>query len=414
MTHRFNIKQWFLISLLLRIIVMPFTMHGDLIFIYKSPHLMSHGEWDVYGILAEKNSVYYPPFSLIFFATVQLIFRLFFPGFEQFTHSLGLLGKKALYGSEHLYLSLFLMKLPYLVFDCLIILTCWKMLSNNKSKLLFMVFWAINPVVIYGPYMFGQFDLIASFFVVLACYFSLKEGKGHFATLSLAAGCLFKIYPIAFLPLVLCISSKNFKDFVRLLIYGAFPVLFFYGFFYSISGEAVLGVFKTQSHNIEIIDSLGVVVLRFFQGIVYALVCCHIFMIGRSKLDYPLLSQYFVIIYFAIYWGLSVSSTHRYLFLIPFLIYFVHNRPEWKKPFYFLLAVIFLGGLRGRASFLGIFAPINPEFFLSFPSVKDISCYLFNCSIYTESITLLFKGTTAIMTIILLKNLFQPLYKRTS
>jgi hypothetical protein len=51
---------------------------------------------------------------------------------------------------------------------------------------------------------------------------------------------------------------------------------------------------------------------------------------------------------------------------------------------------------------------------LSFPSVKDISCYLFNCSIYTESITLLFKGTTAIMTIILLKNLFQPLYKRTS
>ena len=197
-TGRFNIKQWFLISLLLRLIVMPFTVHGDLFFVYNTPHIFSHGEWNAYQIASENFSPYYPPFALIFFSSVQIAFRFIFPGFEEFTHSLRFLSSSDLYESEHLFTFLFLMKLPYLLFDTLIILTCWKMLPNDKSKLNFTIFWAVNPVVIYSTYMFGQFDLIPSSFVILACYFSLQRGKEHYACLSIAAGCLFKIFPIVF------------------------------------------------------------------------------------------------------------------------------------------------------------------------------------------------------------------------
>ena len=57
-TGRFNIKQWFLISLLLRLIVMPFTVHGDLFFVYNTPHIFSHGEWNAYQIASENFSPY--------------------------------------------------------------------------------------------------------------------------------------------------------------------------------------------------------------------------------------------------------------------------------------------------------------------------------------------------------------------
>jgi|TARA_B100001964_G_scaffold192152_1_gene214750 hypothetical protein len=407
MTERFNIKQWFLISLLLRLIVMPFTVHGDMFHIYNVPHFFSHGEWNAYEIAVEKYITYYPPFAMIFFAFVQLIFRLLFHDFEEFTHTLGFLGEKALYESEHLYLSLFLMKLPYLVFDCLLILTCWKMLPGCKRKHDFMVFWAVNPIVIYSAYMFGQFDIIPSFFVILSCYFSLQKGKGHYACLSLAAGCLFKLFPIVFLPVVLLISSRNMKDFVRLSFYGIIPILFFYGIFYLVSGEAVFKLLSIVSDisRAKFSFDMKLLIFRICQAVIYFLICFHAFFY-REKLNYTLLIQYFLAVCIALLWEVNLPATHYFIWIIPLIILYIQEHPEWKKPLYFLMLIIFLAGLKPRTGTLGIFAPINPELFLSFPSLKDVTGFLFDQKTYDIIIGLLFKGITGIWALVILKNLY--------
>ena len=408
----FNIKQWLIISLLLRLIVMPFTAHGDVFFIYKFPHIFSHGEWDTYGIAAEQHNIfYYPPFTLIFFAVVQFIFGFLFPGFEEFTHALRFLETKAIYKSEYLYLSLFLMKLPYLFFDCLIVLTCWKMLPNDKSKLIFTVFWAVNPLVIYSTFMFGQFDLIPAFFVVLACYFSLQRGREQYACLSIASGCIFKLFPIVFLPVVLLTSCRNVRDFIRLSLYGVVPVLLFYGVFYLISGEAVLKLLFETSFLAKFSFELKIFFLRFCQASAYFLVCLHILSSSREQLNYILLIQYFMVIYLAISWGLPSYSTHYFMWFIPFFILYIQQRPEWKKPFYLLLLTIFLAGLKSRPSCIGIFAPVNPEFFLSFPSLKDVTGFVFDLKTYDMTIDLLYKGISGLLLLTIIKNLYTPLNK---
>ncbi len=102
-----SLKQWLLIGLLLRLAVIPFTMHGDMVFVYLYPHFFSHGEWDAYGIgLRMVNVPYYPPMAMVFFALIQVVLRPLFPGFETFMHSV-VYEDVPFLDADHLFLSAF-------------------------------------------------------------------------------------------------------------------------------------------------------------------------------------------------------------------------------------------------------------------------------------------------------------------
>ncbi len=300
------------------------------------------------------------------------------------------------------------MKTPYLIFEFFLVKTCMQMLSEDKYKLGFMIFWAVNPVVIYSAYMVGHLDLIAAFFVVLACRLSLEKGKGRLACLSLAVGALFKLFPIAFLPMVLFVSSRSIKEFVVSSLYGILPLVFFYGIFYMISGTPSFGLVKVLGHDLNTSTDYGILFLRLCQISIYGLVCAHIILIRRGNLDYPALCQYFMIIYMAMYWGSLVSSTHRYIWIMPFFIFYVQLQPRWRLPLYILMVVIFLTGLRSREQFMGIFSPLNVEFFMSFPSLKDVTWFLFGPKLFDTIMETVFKLGTAVMALFMLKNLYFP------
>ncbi len=414
MTERFNAKQWLLICFLLRLAVIPFTFHGDLSFLYRAPHYVLHGEWDVYGMVAKTpGKSFYPPLTVIYFVCVQFFFQYFIPGYEVFTHSLanqnpavGVIEVKQLMESQYVFTSLFFMKLPYLIFDFLLIKIFLKMLPDKRKKKYFIVFWAVNPVVIYGTYMVGQFDLIPAFLVVLAYYYSLQQGKEHFACLSLSIGFLFKIFPIVFLPIVLLVSSRSIKDFIRLFLYGTVPAVFFYFLFYLVSGKATFLLFDVFSYNFSLATDQSIFVLRACQAIVCALVGYHIIFLSQRKFNNILLSQYFLLVYFSCFWGLPIASTHYFIWLTPFLIFYTINNSKWNKAYYFLLIVIFLCGLKSRASCFGIFAPINSEFFLSIPSLKDITGFLFQQNVYDQTLRIIYDLVTGIWTVAILKHLY--------
>lgn len=411
MPEKFNAKQWLLIGLLIRLAVMPFTLHGDLIHIYKWPHYLVHGEWDVYGIVADvRGTNYYPPLSVLFFAAMQFVLGGIFSNYEGFLDFLLEKGTGArdIFASDDLFLSLFLMKVPYLIFDVLLILCCWKMLNDDRDRRVFAVFWAVNPLVIYGTYMVGQFSLIPTYFVVLACYLSLRKGYEAYACLSIAAGCLFKVFPILFLPIIVLICSRSIKDFLRLSLIGIGPVIVFYGIFYMISGEILFKMYSDLSYNVNTGLTIESAAMWVSRVAVYGLVCFHILFKRRGEFDYPLLIQYFLIIYIAVYWGFIMNQTHYFIWFVPFFILYVQRRPPWRKLFYAVLLIILLGGLRSRASSLGIFAPIHPELFLSLPSLKDVTGFLFNQKIYAATLKWLFCGVTGGMVLAILKDLYWP------
>ena len=413
MTKNFNFKQWLLIGLILRLIVMPFTFHADLFFILLTPMYLIGGEWDAYGIYQANyghitNGGYYPPLALIYFSLWEYILSFFFDDFPKFSEFLLNADVKGFLASEGQFHWFFLLKIHYFGFDALMVWTILKMLPKDaQSRKTFAVFWAVNPVMIYGTYMVGQFDLIPATLVVLASYLCMQKGKEQYAGLSLGIGCLFKIFPILFLPMILCLACETIKDVFRVVLYAILPVAVIYGVFYGLSGSAVFGLFNAQQHNIAITTSTETITLRVSQGLIYGLVCYHIWKTPSSKLNYSALAQYFMIVYFAIYLGFLVSSVHRYIWVMPFILYWIHNKTQLKKLFYLLLVIIFLGCLRTRSSTLGIFAPLNPQFFLSFPSVKDGACYLVNCSLYFKIITWIFKSSCIMAAGVLIRDLYK-------
>lgn len=409
MPEGLSTKQWFLISILLRLLIIPLTFHGDILFVNRAPHLLAHGEWNAYEIFLREYSDYgyYPPLAMLLFGFCQFILTFLFSGYEAFLHSALTGFTTDVLSADHLFLSLFLMKIPYLVFDCWLIRICWKMLPEPKARRSFMVFWAVNPIVIYGTYMMGQYDLVSAFTVVLACFWAVQRGKEHWACLALAAGCLLKLMPVVFLPLVILMGSRNMKDAVRLSLYGTVPIVIFYGGFYLISGDAMLQLFSDLSYVANTSTDYRTIFLRVCQAMVYALVLHHIWFKSRNAVDYSLAGKYFLLVYIAVYWGVVPNQTYYFIGFIPFLILFVQERPEHRKTFYSLILIIFLLGLRSRSSFIGIFAPVNPEFFLSWPSLKDVTGFLFNQETYLKAMKYLYLGVTAFWVVSIFKNLYR-------
>ena len=108
------------------------------------------------------------------------------------------------------------------------------------------------------------------------------------------------------------------------------------------------------------------------------------------------------------YWGITHSaSLHRFAWILPFLVLYVQQHSTWEKPYYFILLIILLLGVKSRTSCFGIFAPINPEFFMSLPSAKDVTGFLFDQNTYEITVESLFKGVTALWVISIFRKLYQ-------
>ena len=101
---------------------------------------------------------------------------------------------------------LFLLKLPYLFVD-LIILWLLLKLVDVKHKLLATGLWAFNLPLIYSAFLMGQFDIFLVLAFVVAMYFSSR--RPIIAAFSLAIGAGFKPFPLFLLPFLPGSKIKN-------------------------------------------------------------------------------------------------------------------------------------------------------------------------------------------------------------
>ncbi len=412
MRHKLTITQWILIGVLIRFIVAPLTMHADIFFVYKFPHFLSHGQWNVYEI-AEKsyNASYYPAITLFIFSFFDFIFSSLFSTYEAFVHSLSTTSYNIALNSPNIFSSVLLFKTPYFIFEALIFITGWKMIESDSAKKNFAFLMAINPLIIYSTYLFGQFDLLPAYFLFVAGFFALQKGREHLGSIALACGFMSKIFPIIFFPFYLLVAAQSIKNAIKLILYFIAPILVIYSVLYMINGDSIFFLLKKFSYNLNTTQSIKHLIIRLFQATTYGIICWHAFFVARKQISYLLLAKYFLAIYMAAHWGLSVHSTHYFIWHIPFFILLASFAPEWEKRMYILLAIVFLAGLRDRTSFIGLLAPLNPELFLSFPSLKDITGFLINKSTYDQVIAYIFNFYAGLIVYWIFKDIFSKQYK---
>ena len=147
----------------------------------------------------------YPPFNIYFF----WIF--------------GLLAKSlSLFGTS---LFTYVMKLPPNLFDmatsALIFVFVRKRL-NFKMALLATVLYAFNPAVIFNAAVWGQFDAIYTFFLVLSLILALAS-KPELSAVTFTLGVLTKPQSIALLPLIalLIFEKKGWRRLLTSILAGA-------------------------------------------------------------------------------------------------------------------------------------------------------------------------------------------------
>lgn len=179
-------KRILILGFLIKFLAIFLTLHNDQIYIWEIPaHFL--GNVSLIGS-------YYGPLSFLIFGFLSPVYYL------------------------SLQIGYWILKVPYLFVDLYILYILLKLTPRNLHQKI-MVFWWLNPVVIFSTYMLGQLDILLSLSVVLSVYLASKSKIA--STVSIGAGVAIKTMSLPLiLPTVLTIE-KNFKSRIMLLLIGA-------------------------------------------------------------------------------------------------------------------------------------------------------------------------------------------------
>lgn len=155
---------------------------------------------------------------------------------------------------------LFWVKLPYLIIHGLSAFVFSKFFPTNRFK--WFLFWLLNPIVIFVCFMFGQFEIIPAFFIILSLYLAKRE-KVYLSFLALGMGAAYKNFPfllvfpfffyltkgtkeklvsliLLILPYVLSLSPYLNKDYLKFAVFSENTKMLDLGFYL---GETKISVY---------------------------------------------------------------------------------------------------------------------------------------------------------------------------
>jgi len=259
-----QIGKFFLLGIALRVVLLPLFGGTDATTTaWISTVLMAKGQL----ILSNDPPPIFYLHALIFEAfrpiyPITIFNRLVSP--VAFTPSILL--PMSILGEPGIGVLLTLLKLPYLAFDLAsAILLLW-LVREPKPAIRAFKIWLFNPVVLYVSYFFGQFDIVAVFFVILAFYYN-QHGRRNASLLALSVAILFKDFAIILVPffLVLYLDRKlgffvRFKELLKVALASAAPVAaqfllaliqtpFYEPANYALTGDQMNGFFGRSIYN---------------------------------------------------------------------------------------------------------------------------------------------------------------------
>ena len=204
-----RIILFFCIALVLRFLLMPIASHSDIILINVFPNLLlKYGIIDIYSYVNKNVKLpgfqYYSPITYYSFAFFQFLYQLITPSFSDWMNNLlnpvsnNIFPKDYQYFTQvhnpHIFKDLFLAKTPYLLFDVASVFVLIKFVKAQILSKGAILVWVFNPILIYSTYVFGQYDVIPSFFILLGFYFLRKNPV--FGVFWLGIAMAYKTYPI--------------------------------------------------------------------------------------------------------------------------------------------------------------------------------------------------------------------------
>lgn len=367
-------KFWIILALgvLLRLILSAFTFHSDVRLLDLGGHIVASGNilnmYDYLGSIPPDSFwlkgfpadvLIYPPGIFLFHGLFTFLFSPLF-SFDFINNFL--IDYSKVLGNFQLNLHLLLLKLPYILVDLAAAFFLSRLFTDYKDRLLAFTFWIFNPLTLYGAYMMGQFDILPTFFVILALYF-VYRGKLSMAAVLLGIGAAFKIYPLYFLIPLAALQSR-WIDRIKTLILGVLPYILI-----------ILPFLPSRGYRSSALFA-GHIFKSFYAQIPISG--------GESIILFPALIVFFYLLFFYVKTAKELLWQNFFIIMLLFLM-LTHYHPQWflwvtpfmiidliKYKFKHLLPVILsFGSFFGLLFFfepsltLGLFSPLWPNLYNS-------------------------------------------------
>lgn len=215
---------------------------------------------------------------------------------------------------------------------------CAKLLSPNQDKIisLYSALFATSPIALFAVFIFSQYDIIGSFFTILAFYYYLKKDLTSFAWFfSIAIG--FKFFAIIiYLPLVL-LAEKKILPITKLYIIGAL-ITFSQFLFYWNSQAFYVGVLSIPTGKAEGLSLQKNILFNSntYYLFAYLLICIFAYIYKtKDSADYKKYAIFISIISYSLMFSSVVWHPQWLIIIMPFFClsyYYINNH----KIFYIL------------------------------------------------------------------------------
>ncbi|MEW6407092.1 MAG: glycosyltransferase 87 family protein [Patescibacteria group bacterium] len=364
---------WFGIAVILRLLFLYMTMHGDLFFIHYYPtKLGTQGLFDIYRN-GNISSLYYPPLTYFFIGVYQLLLKPFNPEFYNWIQNIFNSNDVRVWLvnngiSTEFFKQIFFMKFPVVVFDFLCFFIILRYLEKPCHKKTALKLWSINPVILYGIYGFGQIDIIPAFFAALSLLLiKYKNEWWGFFCLSVAA--LFKTFTIFMVLPFLILLTRSKRDLFKKLLALIIPfIIVFLPLLISSKGRILRSIFFDPGDKLipclsYLQKSITIIFFILLYYVAYKLR-------EKEKKDHWLLML--SIASLMILYSVAFIPVHYFIWITPFLIIAVSDNAFPLKFYWFLIVLVFLYCLNSPNTTSRLLMPINPKFFYKFPSLPDL------------------------------------------
>lgn len=240
----------FILAILIRLLIMPFYFHPDIKVTYFQTSFLKEGVFDIYKYMENnkmkllfKEDFTYFPLTYFFFGGYQtLISPLLGSNFNNW------LFDASAYAPTQvgIFKYLFLLKIPYLIFDISIgyLLTLFFINREDKKKILTQ--WLFNPIWIILIYVYSNLDVIPVL-ITLGSLLLFRADKKFLASVLIGVAAGFKAYPLIFLPFMM-LYTKNFKQGLLVFFSGlvTFLIIIFPFWSESFKNQALISGLTTR------------------------------------------------------------------------------------------------------------------------------------------------------------------------
>lgn len=223
-----NIKFILIFAALIRFILLPLVIHGDITTVYWWGKFATDFTWRGYYDWLEFGGYNHPdqPMLYIYFAYIIRIIYLFFYNIFWFLNTHIQAFPSNFMSWYFLNGNQILLKVPFVIADLLLIFLIFKFTKNLKAAFII----AIYPPLIYNSAVWGSGDSLINLLGLSSLYL-LFHKKYLFFTLLILLSLLFKPSLLIWSPLILVMLIKNKVNIKNIIS----MVLFIVGFIYLIS-----------------------------------------------------------------------------------------------------------------------------------------------------------------------------------